>query len=319
MTDNTHTERVTGGDADDTIRADYESVSNWGRWGAADERGALNLITSEHVLRAKAGIAVGRVVGCGQIDEVASALNTDPPAHRMLTTGEQAGDGCAIATDFIGVAPHGATTTHIDALCHIFFDGQMYNGRPASLVGTAGAEANSIAVMAGGVATRGVLLDIPRARGVDYVEPEEPVTPADLDAAARMAGVTVEPGDALVIRVGRAQRRAVVGVDGERDAEGERQIAGLHADCLPWLHRHDISILGSDGGNDALPAPHTRARMPIHVGCLVFMGVHLIDNMEVEALRQSCQELGTAEFFFSVAPVTLSRATGAAVNPLAIF
>jgi kynurenine formamidase len=305
--------------APDPVRARYEAVSNWGRWGRDDERGALNLITDEHVRRAAATVSAGTVVACGYVDEAPSVLNTEPPLHHMLAAGDGPEEGCGIAADFIGLAPHGATTTHIDALCHIFFDGQMYNGRPSSLVRSTGAEANSIAALAGGVVTRGVLLDIPRVRGTDFAEPAEPVLPAELDAAAAAAGVNVEPGDALIVRVGRAPRRARYGIEGERDADGNRCIAGLHRDCLPWLHDHGVAILGSDGGNDALPSPHTRERMPIHVGCIVFMGVHLIDNMVLEALRAKCQELGRAEFLFSVAPLTFARATGSPVTPLAVF
>jgi kynurenine formamidase len=307
------------GEATDPVRDAYEAVSNWGRWGTEDERGALNLITPEVVLRATSTVTAGRVVGCGQVDEQPSVLNTEPPQHHMLTAGDLAGEGCGIATDFIGLAPHGATTTHVDALCHIFFDGQMYNGRPASLVRSSGAEANSIATLAHGVTTRGVLLDIPSIRGVDFIEPEEPVTPADLDAAAAAVDVSVAPGDALLVRVGREARRAVHGIEAERDGDGNRRIAGLHRDCLPWLHERGVALLGSDGGNDALPSPHTRARMPIHVGCIVFMGVHLIDNMSLETLARTCGDLGRAEFLFSVAPLTLARATGSPVNPLAVF
>jgi kynurenine formamidase len=308
-----------GRDFADPIRAAYEAVSNWGRWGAEDERGALNLITAEHIQRAATTVTVGRVVGCGHIDEMPSVLNTEPPLHHMLSAGDVAGEGCGIATDFIGLAPHGATTTHIDALCHIFFDGQMYNGRPASLVRSNGAEANSIAALADGVMTRGVLLDIPAVRGEQYIEPEEPVTRRDLAAAAEAAGLEIEPGDAVLVRVGRQARRDAQGLETERDGRGNRRIAGLHRDCLPWLHEHGVALLGSDGGNDALPSPKTRERMPIHVGCLVFMGVHLIDNMNLETLRQACRDHGRAEFFFSVAPLTLARATGSPVNPLAVF
>jgi kynurenine formamidase len=305
----------------DLVRARYEAVSNWGRWGWHDQRGTLNLITPEHVRRAAATVTLGRSIGCGQVDETPSAFNTNPPLHHMLTAGEApaGGRGVGVATDFLGIAPHGATTTHIDALCHISFDGQMYNGQPASLVRPTGAEANSIAQLSAGVSTRGVLLDIPTLRGTAYVEPEEPVTAAELDAAAAAARIEVEPGDALLVRVGRAPRRAILGIERELTADGSRRIAGLHRDCLPWLHERGVALLGSDGGNDALPSPHTRERMPIHVGCIVFMGLHLIDNMDLESLWASSQEVGRAEFLFTVAPLTFARATGSPVNPIAVL
>jgi kynurenine formamidase len=303
----------------DAVRARYEAISNWGRWGSADERGTLNLITPDLIRRAAATVTEGHVVGCGHVDEVPSVLNTDPPQHHMLAAGDVQADGCGIAADYIGIAPHGATTTHIDALCHIFFDGQMYNGRPAAMVRSTGAEANAISSLSAGVTTRGILLDIPGVRGVPFLEPEDPVTAADLDAAAGAARLEPGPGDAVLVRVGRTPRRDVYGVEGERTADGSRHIAGLQADCLDWLYEHGIALLGSDGGNDSLPSPHTRERMPIHVGCLVFIGLHLIDNMALEELSLACRDHGRNEFLFSVAPLTFARATGSPVNPLALF
>jgi hypothetical protein len=301
------------------VRDVYESVSNWGRWGEDDQRGALNLVTSECVAAAAHLVVEGRHVGCGRVDEVPSALNSRPPVHHMIAAGDVQRGGCGFATDYIGIAPHGPTTTHIDALCHAFFDGVMYNGRSASLVPSTGARVNSIAALADGVTTRGVLLDIPALRGVDYLEPGDSVHAVDLDAAASAAGIEPRPGDALVVRVGREPRRQVLGVGAELTDGGALNLPGLDADCLPWLYEHGIALLASDGGNDALPWPQVRERLPIHVGCLVFMGVHLVDNLYTEPLTQACQDLQRWEFLFTFAPLAFQRATASVLNPTAIF
>ena len=301
------------------VRDLYESVSNWGRWGPDDQRGALNLITRERVAAAARLVVEGRHVGCGRVDETPSPLNSHPPSHHMIVAGDVHQRGCGFATDYFGFAPHGPTTTHIDALCHVFFDGVMYNGHPASRVASTGAQVNSIAALADGVTTRGVLLDIPALRGVDYLDPGISVHAAELEAAASAAGVEPGPGDALIVHVGREPRRQALGVDAEMTETGALNLPGLNADCLPWLHERGIAMLASDGGNDALPWPQVRERLPIHVGCMVFMGVHLIDNLYTERLVDACREFGRWQFLFTVAPLAFQRATGSVVNPMAVF
>lgn len=307
------------GRAGDEVRARYEAVSNWGRWGSDDELGTLNFITSQVVRRSAAEVRSGRVVGCGDIDETPSALNRTPPLRHMIAAGDLAPTGLGMAADFLGIAPHGPATTHIDALCHIYFDARMYNGRPSSLVRSDGADANAISVMRDGVVTRGVLLDVPGARGVDFIEPSDRIGVGDLERAAELAGTQILPGDALIVRVGRLPRRGVYGIEGERTQSGALHIAGMDAECLPWLHGQEISLLASDGGSDALPSSAGRGRLPIHVGCIVFMGMPLIDNLHVEELLCACVEEGRSTFQFVVAPLTFGRATGSPVNPIAVF
>ena len=163
----------------------FEATKNWGRWGEDDERGALNLLTPEHVAEAAALVRTGDVVSCGRELPVVPAPDNPLPAMHHMT---QAGDalsrrGLQASSDFVGVSFHGMAVSHIDALCHVFVDSEMYNGFPASLVTSRGARRNSIEVAFGGIAGRGVLLDVPRVRGVEWIEPGETITPDDLDAA----------------------------------------------------------------------------------------------------------------------------------------
>jgi kynurenine formamidase len=297
----------------------FERSKRWGRWGDDDERGALNLLTPERVERAARLVRTGTVVPCGRLLPVAPAVDNPTPAqHHMLLAGDVSGNlglGLEASADFVGVAMHGMAVSHIDALCHVFVDGRMYNGFPASDVTSRGARRNSIAAAAEGIAGRGVLLDIPRLRGVEWLEPGEAIGPDELDAACAAQGVEVEPGDILLVATGRDARRVQHG-PWEPNTVG---LAGLHPECIPWLGDHDPSILGSDGVSDVLPAnPHAWS-MPIHQCLLVGMGVHLLDNLHLGRLAAACAAAGRWEFLFTVAPLDIGGGTGSPVNPVAVL
>lgn len=302
---------------DDELPAVFEAVSNWGRWGADDERGTVNLITPEVTARAAAEIREGAVVGFGSIDLSGALASADPPTrHVMLKHGEDAAEGYASATDFVGIDYHGVHTSHFDALCHVFYNGRMYNDRPAGLVRSSGAEANTIEVFRDGIATRGVLLDIPAVRGAAFVEPLAPVVPAELDAALEAQGTDLREGDALFVYVGRSARRAEAGSD---FVDGALHVAGLDASCLTWLHERGVAVLGSDGANDALPRQAGTERVPVHVGAIVYMGMPLLDNAALDALADACRARSRWDFFTTISPLAIAGGTGSPVNPIAIF
>jgi kynurenine formamidase len=297
----------------------YEATRQWGRWGADDERGALNLLTPERAKRAAALVTTGRVVSCGRPLPVMPAPDNPRPAeHFMIAGGDIAGRArptdLQASADFIGVAFHGMATSHIDALCHVFVDGQMYNGFPAADVTSVGARRNSIAAAFDGIVGRGILIDIPRHRGVDWLEPGEAVGPDELAAACEQQGVELEPGDIVLVSTGRDGRRAVHGPWEPNDG-----LAGMHAECIPWLAARDLAVLGGDGVSDVLPANEHRWPMPLHMCMLVGMGVHLLDNLDLSRLAAACAEVGRWEFQFSVSPLQIRRGTGSPVNPLAVL
>ena len=188
----------------DEVLAYFESLSNWGRWGEDDQFGTMNHITPETRRRAVSLVREGATVSCSRT--LSNAPGPDvvaQPVHYMIESGEgYAHDEKAgpprpsqTSSDFIGVAFHGHTVTHVDSLAHFFFDGVMYNGKPASLVSTRyGATWESIEVLQGGILARGVLLDIPRLRGVPWLNPGEAVLREDLESAEEAQGVRVEPG-----------------------------------------------------------------------------------------------------------------------------
>ena len=295
----------------------FEQTKRWGRWGGDDERGALNLLTPERVGRAVTLARTGRVISCGrELPVVPAADNPLPALHHMVAAGDLArGPGLQASADFIGVSFHGMAVSHIDALCHVFVDGQMYNGFPASDVTSRGARHGSIMAGSGGIVGRGVLLDIPRLRGVEWLEPGDVITPDELDAAASAQSVAVEPGDVVLVSTGRDARRAQHGAWNPSDPG----LAGLDPECVAWMHAHDPAVVGSDGVSDVLPANPHRWPMPIHQCLIVGMGVHLLDNLRLDRLAVACADEQRWEFLFVVAPLQVGGGTGSPVNPVAVL
>ena len=293
-----------------------DSLSNWGRWGSDDELGTLNLITPEKRAQAGSLVREGVSVTCSRliVPEIAPDVTSIPPLHYMIRTGEAApATGPHGSSDFIGLSFHGLTITHLDSLCHQFWDGKMYNGKPASLV-TAEHKATVGAVdqAQNGVVTRGVLLDITKVKGKDWLEAGEGVFTEDLEAAEEAQGVHVEEGDALLLRLGWYKRRQEVGPP----ASGR---PGLHAETLPWLHRRGVSIIAADASQDMDPSGYPTLGLPVHRVGIVAMGLWLIDAANFEGVAETCRRLNRWEFMFMVAPLRFKNATGSPVNPLAVF
>jgi kynurenine formamidase len=295
----------------------FEKTKNWGRWGAEDQRGTLNLLTAEHTAAAARNVR-GRTVSCGrELAVVPSVENPVPAQHMMILAGDARHatgvPGAEACIDYIGLAFHGLGVSHLDALCHVFHQGVMYNGFPASEVMSIGAMKNSVMAAAGGVSSRGVLLDVPRARGVDWLEPGDGVTPEDLNAACESQDVSVGPGDILLISTGRDKRRAAEG-----PWDPGHGLAGIDAECIPWISERDLVMLGCDGANDIMPPNPHAFPLPIHVCCLVGMGVHLLDNLDLSGLSQVCAEEAKWDFLFTVSPLQIAGGTGSPVNPVAV-
>lgn len=298
----------------------FDQVKNWGRWGPEDERGALNYITPAKRVAAAALIRDGDTVSCSrELPTVPSPENPTPAQHMMVVAGDARDmlvPGLETALDYVGVAFHGMAVSHIDALCHVFVDGVMYNGFDASEVKSIGAFRNSIMAARDGIVGRGVLLDLPSARGVPWLEPGDAVGPEELEAVETAQGVRAQEGDILLIATGRDARREAEGVSDPT----RLGLAGLHPDCIPWLHERRIAVLGSDGISDPLPNNDAEGwALPIHQCCLVAMGVHLLDNLRLDRLGAACAARRRWEFWLSVLPLRVERATGSPVNPVAVF
>lgn len=296
----------------------FESVKNWGRWGAADERGALNYITQDKIAAAAQLVQAGEPVSCAlEFPTRPAPDNPRPAQHMMVVAGDACthGEGIESAMDFIGVAFHGMAVSHLDALCHVFVREQMYNGFSSRDVLSTGAIRNTVMAGKDGISSRGVLLDIPRLRGVDWLEIDQSISADELEAAERAQGVRVQEGDILLVATGRDARRRAKGA--WSPAEG---LAGLDASCVAWLHDRRVAMLGSDGVSDAMPGPEADGwPMPIHQCGIVAMGLHLLDNLRLDLLMDACVRHDRSAFFLVVAPLRVKRGTGSPVNPIAFF
>jgi len=217
------------------------------------------------------------------------------------------------AQDALLLIPHGFEVTHMDALAHTYFEGRIYNGRDAAdAVRVDGISFGSIHAARDGILTRGVFLDVPAALGVEHLQPGDGITAADLEAAERLAGVPVEPGDAIVVRSGIDRREALHGPSTVEPREG------LLPDAVLWIHDRQVAVFSGDC-IERLPSGYPRVPMPLHQIGLVAMGLMILDAIDVESLRALCAEEGRNEFLFVAAPLRLIGGSGSPVNPLAVF
>jgi kynurenine formamidase len=292
--------------------AEYEGwkkdLSNWGRWGKDDQIGALNLITPAKRKEAAALVKDGVSVSlAGDADTVKAVDNPFPYEHEML----------AIGNDRISVRYHGIAHCHLDSLAHINEDGVFYNGyKPdADAVLKGGHQKNSIHNVKNGIFTRGILLDIPRLKGLPYLEPGTPIYAEDLEAWEQRAGIKVAAGDALFVRTGVWARRQAVGPWLRGRAEGGKS-AGLDPSVIPWLKQRDVAILGSDHPQYVSPS---ELRGAVHDFSLVYLGVHLFDNCDLEALGNAAAARNRWEFLLTAAPLPIRGGTGSPANPIGTF
>jgi kynurenine formamidase len=299
-------------------KADFErwmkQLSNWGRWGKDDQRGTVNLITPAKVKQAAALAKSGITVSLERrLSTEKSADNGNPLTHTMTNTGENPVAG-AYAMDRYEISYHGYGHTHMDALGHAFYDGKMYNGYPQSSVTKQGAQKNAITAYQNGVVTRGIIVDIPRLKGVPYLEPGVAIYVEDLEAWEKKTGVKIGSGDALFVRTGRWARR---------DAQGAwiagQTLAGLLVWVVPWLKQRDVAILGGDGASDVMPSQVEGVSQPVHFLMLIALGSPLFDNCDLEAVAETANRLNRYEFMFSAAPLAVPGGTGSPLNPIAIF
>ena len=195
------------------VKGMFEKLSNWGRWGKEDQRGALNFITNQKRAAAARLVQTGESVSMAlPLATIPAPDNPTPVTHLMVQAGADSHEqALPYSGDYFAIAPHGMANTHIDALCHVFWQNKMYNGFDASEVGSHGAKKCAIDVTRAGIVSRGVLLDIPRLKKIEWMEPGQKILPEDLDAAEKAQKVHVEEGDVLMIRTGRAAMRKVKG------------------------------------------------------------------------------------------------------------
>ncbi|MBN9692380.1 MAG: cyclase family protein [Verrucomicrobia bacterium] len=296
-------------------RADFEvwmkELSNWGRWGPEDELGALNLVTPAKRQAAAALVREGVSVSCARLVEKEKAADNGAPFQHLMDRAGTNNPGYSSADTF-RMSYHGLAHTHIDSLCHMFHQGRLYNGYPQSGITSEGAQRLGIANLKNGIVSRGILIDLPLLKGVEFLEPGTAIYPADLIAWEQKTGLKVGAGDVVLIRTGRWARRLKLG-------PWSGSFAGLHGSCARWLRERDVAVLGSDAAADVLPSGVEGVAMPLHQLCLVAMGTWILDNCDLEALSQAAGQRQRWVFMLTVAPLTVPGGTGSPVNPIAVF
>ncbi|MGW4468460.1 cyclase family protein [Nonomuraea sp. NPDC004354] len=295
--------------------------NNWGRFGPDDQRGTLNLLTPEVVLRALASATTGRVLSLSMPIRGATsspAPTTVPhlrgrplPQHFMSVDGGDyaagargIGAGLRVADDALVVTPHG-TTTHMDALCHMWEGEELYNGHPAARVRSYGATRCGIE-HAGGVVARGILFDVPGHLGMPHLPAHFRIEPALLEEIH----ADVRPGDVAVIRTGWPLTWPDTYWTGQ---------PGLSPEAGRWLAARDVAAVAGDnaaiGGLNARQLADEGPADDLHLILLHRHGIHLVEMLWLEELAAA----GPAEFVFVAAPLKIEGGTSSPVNPLAIL
>ena len=296
-------------------QAQYErwqvELSNWGRWGPDDEMGALNLITPAKRKAAASLVSEGFTVSLASTAKTEKAVDLPCPVEWEMVTAALTGASDRVAYPCI----HGLGTTHIDAFAHRFFDGKMWNGYSVAdwVTQEGGAAKNSILTMKDGIVTRAVLYDIPRLKGVPYLEPGTRIFVEDLEAWEKKTGVRVGAGDALLLRWGLWARRAAVGPWPNDGA------AGLDNRVIPWLKERDVAIIGWESPGYQPQVQGDLPRLALHDFALTMLGIHHLDRADFEALSAAAAARNRWEFMLTMAPLPIPKGTGSPVNPIAIF
>ena len=305
-----------GQGAEPVSRAEFErwmeEISNWGRWGPEDELGTINLITAETRRAAAALVEDGVSVSMAlDLNTERDALNTNPFEHTLSTSRFT---GHEVAGDVYRVQYHGFAHSHVDGLPHFAHRGRMYNGFPVSGLTGSGAERLGIHNLRDGIVTRGVLVDMPRHRGVDYLEPGAAITAEDIEAWERATGVRIGAGDVLLIRTGRWEAVRQLG-----QWNFVERAAGAHASVARWLKARDVAVIGSDGVSDVMPSGVDGLANPLHELVIVGLGMPILDNLDLDAVAAEAARRNRWEFLFVGAPLRVRGGTGSPLNPLAVF
>src|SRR5881394_2908169 len=283
----------------------FQQIKNWGRWGPDDQLGSVNLVTPAKRKQAAALVKTGETVSLAHVLLTEKADdNASPFEHTMLRGNNM---------DRYAIQYHGYAHSHIDALCHILYKDQTYNGYSRADVNTdKGCTKLGIQNLKNGLITRGVLVDISRLRNVAYLEPGTAIYAEDLDAWEKKSGVKIAPGDALLLRTGRWARRDKLG-----PWNVGQSAAGLHASVATWIKARGVSLLGSDAAEDVTPSMVEGVALPIHTLMITALGVNLLDNQDLEALGDTAARLKRSTFMLTINPMPVTGGTGFPLNALA--
>ena len=316
----------------DTVRELAKRYCNWGRWGDDDQLGTLNHVHPEDIAAAAGLIRSGAVLSLSiPLDDQGPqhpGSGRFNPIHFMSIDGRDFMSGPGTPeerdrrrgylqnADGVLILPL-QSGTQWDGLAHVFFEQQMYNGFSAGQVTSRGAQRNGVSAAADRIVGRGVLLDLPAAHGVQYLEPGYAITGQDLEAACEAQGVPVRRGDFVLVRTGALARVRERGA-WEDYAGGDAPGMGL--DSVPWIADHEIAGLATDLWDvEVRPAETPDVTQPLHILFIVQLGLWLGEIFDLEALAERCREEQRYEFFFAAQPLVITGGVGSPINPIAIF
>jgi kynurenine formamidase len=285
----------------------FHQLKNWGRWGADDQLGAANLVTADTRRRAVQLARQGLSVSMAHNPLIEKAEDNASPFEHTMNKG--------FTTDTYRVSYHGYAHSHIDALCHILYKDQTYNGYTRAAVNTeTGCARLGIDRLKQGIVTRGILLDMPRLKGVPYLEPGTAIYQEDVEAWEKRAGVTIGPGDAVLLRTGRWARRDALG-----PWPVGRSAAGFHASIAAFMKSRGVAFVGSDAASEVVPTLVEGVALPVHTLLITALGIHMLDNQDLELVAETANRLRRWEFMLTINPVPVTGGTGSPLNTLAIF
>ena len=285
-----------------------EELSNWGRWGEDDEMGAANLMTPAKRKEAAGLVRSGTTVSLAHDFLTEPAEDVGEPYQLQMSINDEAQN----SGDRIEVYFHGISYSHLDGLCHVFYQDTLYNGHDyRDVVTDDGCSLMDTTQMKDGLVTKGVLVDMARLKGVPYLEPGTKLYVEDIEAWEEQAGVRIGSGDALLLRTGRWARREAMGAGGA--------MSGWDASVMPWMAERDIALLGADSVHEAPDTVPGLGFNPIHRFAIVSRGMNLLDNLDLEAAAETAARLNQWDFMLVIAPLRVPGGTGSPVNPLAIF
>ncbi|HEX4490378.1 MAG TPA: cyclase family protein [Acidimicrobiia bacterium] len=305
----------------DPLRELSARVSNWGRWGTDDERGTLNLITSDAVQRGAAAVRQGRVFSLAipfasdgpQWDSVNMPLRANPKLNTYAVNVSFTGDRADFTTSDDAFSMGSQAATHWDALAHVGYEGKLYNDTDDSVVSAGGASQLGVQSI-GAVATRGVLLDVARVHDVDHFDHNYAITADDLDRAVEATRVTIESGDAVLVRTGQMHFLRT----GDRPRYSHPS-PGLSTDTIAWLRDHDVAAVATDTLTfEVYPCEDPAVFMPVHMIHLRDMGLLQGQVWALDDLAADCATDGQYDFLLCATPLPLTGAVGAPVAPTAI-
>lgn len=303
----------------DDVKELAAKVRNWGRWGSDDEIGTINLITDDVVRDAAALVATGKRFALGlPLDQGGPQIGaipgrTNPLRTMLMINTPLTGDPSNFCTSDDTVTMGIQACTHWDGLGHVSYDGQLYNGVPASVINEFGANRLGIHNVTT-LVSRGVLLDVARAKGVDRLEGGYAITSADLDAAADMGKVDVRPGDVVLVRTGQMQHFLA----GDKMAYGT-PAPGPSLQSVQWFRDHDVAAVATDNITfEVFPCEREDALLPVHLLHLVDMGMTQGQNWNLEHLAADCADDGRYAFFLDASPLPFTNGVGAPVQPVAV-